>query len=134
LILTRLAFVLAVMAGIVLMHSLVVSPHASAGQGQHEGHAAIVEAGVTEIAEVTGAIAPAANCAAGSECADSWVLHVCAVILAAAITGMAAGAIRRVIPVLRIGVPRGVSPSRVKRSVSRRWVLPSLTVLSILRQ
>lgn len=125
---SRLGFVLAVMAGIVLMHSLVLSPHTPGDQVGHHAGPTVVAA-----AEVIQAPDPVQNCDVGSECSDAWVLHVCAAILAVVITGAAASTFRRTIAVRSIGLPRGLAPPRVKQRAARRSVLPLLTELSVLR-
>lgn len=126
----RLAFVLAVLAGVVLMHSLVASTRTS-----DPGHpAAFVTAAGTDFGGIAGAADPAEDCGSGSECSESGVLRVCTVILAGMVSGAAAGALRRAIAVLRIGSLPGPSPQPVEQEASRSWLMPSLTELSILRQ
>ena len=125
---SRLVFVLAVMAGVILMHSLVLSPHSPGDQmGHHPGSSAVAAAIVIQTPD------PGQDCDVGSECSDAWVLHACAAILAVVITGAAAGAFRRAIAILRIGLSRGLAPPRVEQRASRRSVLPLLTGMAILR-
>jgi hypothetical protein len=124
---SRLVFVLAVMAGVVLMHSLVLSPHTPENQPGHHAGPPMVAAEVIQTPD------PVQNCDVGSECSDTWALHVCAAILAAVITGAAASTFRRAIAVLRIGIPRGPAPPRVERLAARSSGLPLGTELSVLR-
>jgi hypothetical protein len=125
---SRLVFVLAVMAGVILMHSLVLSPHTPGDQVDHHVGTTVVAA-----AEVIQTPDPVQNCDVGSECSDAWVLHVCVAILAVVITGAAASTFRRATPLLRVGLPRGLAPPRVEQRAARHNVHPLLTELSVLR-
>lgn len=123
-----MVFVLAVMAGVILMHSLVLSPHTPGDQVGHHGGPTVVAA-----AEVVQAPDPVQSCDIGTECSDTWVLHVCVAILAVVLIGAAASAFRRAIAILRTGFSRGLAPPRVHQRAVRRSVLPLLAELSVLR-
>lgn len=125
---SRLVFVLAVLAGVVLMHSLVLSPHSPGEQEGHHAASSVIAAVITvETPD------PGLDCDVGSECSDAWVLHACAAILAVVITGAAVSAFRRAIAILRIGLQRSSAPPRVEQWATKRSVPPVVTGMAILR-
>lgn len=123
-----MVFVLAVMAGVVLMHSLVLTPQAAGDQNGHHAGPTVVP-----VAEVIHTPDPVQSCDVDNDCSDAWVLHVCAVMLAVVIAGAVASTFRRAIAIMRIGLPRGLAPPRLEHRTDTGSLLPALTKLSVLR-
>lgn len=121
-----------VLAGVLLMHSLVLQPSTSTAvslQGEHLVVSATQVFSDVEASAETPA-GPTQNCSS-TDCSDHSILHLCVAMLAAVGTALVLVLLRMLL--ISIGTPRITFEAIKNSGVAPPWAMPTLAKLSVRR-